>query len=86
MSDIVGLNMSASENATINILVPGGHTEAKNGHIVQYKTTAKVAAAREMSIRRGAKAREETQYLIAGGMLMNYPPLTLAVIINCVEC
>ena len=67
MSDIVGLNMSASENATINILVPGGHTEAKNGHIGQYKTTAKVAAAREMSIRRGATAGEETQCLIAGG-------------------
>jgi hypothetical protein len=44
MSDIVGLNMSASENATINILVPGGHTEAKNGQNGQYKTTAKVAA------------------------------------------
>ena len=86
MSYIVGLNISALENATRNILVPGGHTEAKNGQNGQYKTTAKVAAACEMSIRRGAKAREETQCLIAGGMLMNYPPLTLAVIINCVEC
>ena len=57
MSDIVGLNMSASENATINILVPGGHTEAKNGHIGQYKTTAKVAVAYEILIRRGAMAR-----------------------------
>ena len=57
MSDIVGLNMSASENATINILVPGGESETKNRRGDKCKATAKVAAACETSNRRGAKAR-----------------------------
>ena len=35
----------------------GGHTETKNGQIRQHKTTAKVAAACEMSTRIGATAR-----------------------------
>ena len=49
--------MIASENAARNILVVGGHTETKNGQVGQYKTTAKVVAACEISISRGAKAR-----------------------------
>ena len=47
----------ALENAAKNILVVGGHTETKNGQVGQHKTTAKVAAAGEMSTRRGAKAQ-----------------------------
>ena len=39
------------------ILVTGGYAETKNGQVGQHKTTAKVAAACEMSTRRGAKAR-----------------------------
>ena len=46
-----------SENAARNILVVGGHTETKNGQVGQYKTTAKVVAACEISTRRGLKAR-----------------------------
>ncbi|MCL2936076.1 MAG: hypothetical protein MGU50_05555 [Trichodesmium sp. MAG_R02] len=49
--------MIASENAARNILVVGGHTETKNGQVGQYKTTAKVVAACEISTRRGPKAR-----------------------------
>ena len=41
------------ENAKRNILVAGGHTETKNGQVGQHRTTAKVAAACEMSNRRG---------------------------------
>ncbi len=44
-------------NAAINILVAGGHSETKNGHGGKHKTTAKVAAACDVSTRRGAKAR-----------------------------
>ncbi|WP_366558095.1 RNA-guided endonuclease TnpB family protein [Okeania sp. SIO3B5] len=44
-------------NAAINILVAGGHSETKNGHGGKHKTTAKVAAAYEMSTHRGATAR-----------------------------
>ena len=66
MSFILGLNMIASENAARNILVAGGLTETKNGQVCQYKTTAKVAAACEVSTRRGATARYETQCLLAG--------------------
>ena len=47
----------AEENAARNILVAGGHTETKNGQVGQHKTTAIVAAACEMSTRRGATAR-----------------------------
>ena len=64
MSYIVGLNMVAQgqvvialENAARNILVAGGPTETKNGQVGQHKTTAKVAAACEMSTRIGATAR-----------------------------
>ena len=54
-------------NAARNILVVGGHTpDKKNGLLGQHKTTAKVAAACEMSTRRGAKAWYETQCLEAG--------------------
>ena len=44
------------ENAARNILVAGGHTERKNGQVAQHETTAKVAAAYEMSTYRGAKS------------------------------
>ena len=56
MSYIVGLNIIASENAARNILVAGGHTETKNGQVAKHKTTAKVAAACEMSAHRGANS------------------------------
>ena len=46
----------ALENAAKNILVVGGHTETKNGQVGQHKTTAKVAAACEMSSHQGATA------------------------------
>mgnify|MGYP006248028473 CR=1 FL=1 len=45
------------ENTARNILVAGGPTETKNGQVSQHKTTAKAAAACEMSTRRGAMAR-----------------------------
>ena len=45
------------ENTARNILVPGGPTETKNGQVGQHKTTAKIAAADEMSTRRGATGR-----------------------------
>ena len=47
----------AEENAARNILVAGGHTETLNGQVGKHKTTAKVAAACEMSTRIGATAR-----------------------------
>ena len=50
----------AEENAARNILVAGGRSETKNGQVGQQKTTAIVAAACEMSTRRGATARYET--------------------------
>ena len=43
-----------------------GLHQTKNGQVYQYKTTAKVAAAYEMSTHLGAKARYETQCLTAG--------------------
>ena len=52
-----GAKNDRDENAARNILVAGGHTETKNGQVSQHKTTAKVAAACEMSPRRGATAR-----------------------------
>ena len=55
MSYIVGLNIIASENAARNILVAGGHAETKNGQVGQHKTTAKVAAACEMSSFQGLR-------------------------------
>ena len=55
MSYIVGLNIIASENAARNILVAGGHAETKNGQVGQHKTTAKVAAACEMSSLQGLR-------------------------------
>ena len=38
----------ALENAARNILVVGGDTEIKNGHVGQHKTTGEVAAADEI--------------------------------------
>ena len=38
-------------------LVAGGQSETLNGQVGKHKTTAKVAAACEMSTRRGVKAR-----------------------------
>ena len=58
-----GAKHDGDENVARNILVAGGHTETKNGQVGQHKTTAKVAAACEMSTRRRAKARYETQCL-----------------------
>ena len=52
-----GAKHDREENAARNILVADGLTETKNGHGGQHKTTAKVAAACEMSTHRGAKAR-----------------------------
>ena len=37
------------------MLVAGGQSETKNGQVGQHKTTDKVAAACEVSTRRGAK-------------------------------
>jgi len=45
------------------MLVAGGQSETKCGIVGQYKTTAKVATACEMSTRRGATARYETWFL-----------------------
>ncbi|MCL2937437.1 MAG: hypothetical protein O4803_15375 [Trichodesmium sp. St15_bin1_1] len=44
------------ENAARNILVAGEYTETKKGHRGQHNTTAKVAAACNMSTRRGTTA------------------------------
>ncbi|MDE5076212.1 MAG: hypothetical protein O4749_09220 [Trichodesmium sp. St5_bin2_1] len=44
------------ENAARNILVAGEYTETKKGHRGQQNTTAKVAAACNMSTRRGTTA------------------------------
>jgi transposase len=52
-----GSKHDRDENAAINILVAGGPTETKYGIVGQHKTTAKVAAACEMSTHRGAMAR-----------------------------
>ena len=52
-----GAKHDRDENAARNILVAGGPTETKNGQGGQHKTTAKVAAACEMSTRIGATAR-----------------------------
>ncbi|NEP84990.1 MAG: IS200/IS605 family element transposase accessory protein TnpB, partial [Okeania sp. SIO3B3] len=49
-----GSKHDRDENAAINILVAGGHSETKNGRGGKCKTTAKVAAACETSTRRGA--------------------------------
>ena len=53
------------ENTARNILVPGGPTETKNGQVSQHKTTAKVAAACEMSNHRGSKPQEKSPCLTA---------------------
>ncbi|MDE5117731.1 MAG: hypothetical protein O4965_08015 [Trichodesmium sp. St19_bin1] len=45
------------------MLVAGGQSETKNGWVSKCKTTAKVAAARETSNRRGAKARSVSPWL-----------------------
>ena len=52
-----GAKHDRDENAAINILVAGGQSETKNGRGGQRQTTAKVAAACEMSTRRGATAQ-----------------------------
>ena len=57
MSYIVGLNMMETKMQQEIYLVAGGYTETKNGQVSQHKTTVKVAAACEMSTRRGAKPR-----------------------------
>ena len=61
------------ENTARNILVPGGDAEAKNGQVGKHKTTTKVAAACEISTRRGTKAQYETQCLTAGEDIKNFP-------------
>jgi len=68
-----GAKHDGDENAARNILVPGGDAEAKNGQVGKHKTTAKVAAACEMSTRRGTKAQYETQCLTAGEDIKNFP-------------
>ncbi len=45
------------ENAARNILVAGGQSETLNGQVLKHETTAKVAAACEMSTRIGATTR-----------------------------
>ena len=44
-------------SSQVKIFVAGGQSETKNGRGGKCKTTAKVAAARETSTRRGATAR-----------------------------
>ena len=61
-----GTKHDRDENAAINILVAGGQSETLNGQGGKHETTAKVAAACEMSTRRGAKARQESPRLTAG--------------------
>ncbi len=51
-----GARHDRDENPARNILVAGGQSETLNGHGGQGETTAKVAAACEMSTRRGATA------------------------------
>ncbi|MGD1805652.1 RNA-guided endonuclease InsQ/TnpB family protein [Dapis sp. BLCC M126] len=58
-----GTKHDRDENAAINILVAGGQSETLNGHGGKHETTAKVAAACEMSTRRGATARQESPRL-----------------------
>ena len=50
-----------------NLLVAGGHTETLNGRRGKHKTTIKVAAACDMSTRRGATARQETPVPLGRG-------------------
>ena len=57
MSYIVGLKMIETKIQQEIYLVAVGPTETLNGQVGKHKTTAKVAAACEMSTRRGAKAR-----------------------------
>ena len=52
-----GAKHDRDENAARNILAAGGNTQTKNRQVGQGKTTATLAVACEMSIRRGAKAR-----------------------------
>ena len=52
-----GAKHDRDENAAINILVAGGQSETLNGRGGKHKTTAKVAAACEMSTHRRATAR-----------------------------
>jgi putative transposase len=52
-----GSKHDRDENAAINILVAGGHSETKNGRGGKRQTTVKVAAVYETSTRRGASAR-----------------------------
>ncbi|RQH17458.1 RNA-guided endonuclease InsQ/TnpB family protein [Okeania hirsuta] len=52
-----GTKHDRDENAAINILVAGGQSETKNGRGGKRKTSAKLAAACEVSTRRGARAR-----------------------------
>ncbi len=52
-----GAKHDRDENAAINILVAGGHSETKNGRGGKRKTSVKVAAANETSTHRGATAR-----------------------------
>ena len=59
------------------ILVAGGVTEKKNGQVAQHKTTAKVAAACEMSTRRGATARLLPSAFRTGRMSNPYYPRLL---------
>ncbi len=43
-----GVKRDRDENAARNISVAGGHAETKNGHVIENKTTAKVAVACDM--------------------------------------
>ena len=52
-----GAKHDRDENAARNILAAGGNTQTKNRQVGHRKTTATLAVACEMSIRRGAKAR-----------------------------
>ena len=56
MSYIVGLKMIETKIQQEIYLVAGGPTETLNGQVGKHKTTVKVAAACDMSTRRGAKA------------------------------
>nr|WP_293098694.1 zinc ribbon domain-containing protein [Okeania sp. SIO2F4] len=52
-----GSKHDRDENAARNILVAGGQSETLNGQVLKHETTAKVAAACEMSTRIGATTR-----------------------------
>ncbi|RQH51420.1 transposase [Okeania hirsuta] len=52
-----GSKHDRDENAAINILVAGGHSETKNGRGGKRQTSVKVAAASKTSTRRGVTAR-----------------------------